>query len=151
MNLLDEHNGLRLVHEYEAVFLEGTEVPVLVVGDHYGDPIGGLIDRECGWVASFGEGVQIYRIAKPFTPYSRGTESGQWVTWDVPDHLRYESHIASVRQENDDRLLVSVAGERPFEILFEVVLSKQSIALVADGESVREARDNKRVDDDSRP
>ena len=146
MHLLAEHGGLRLFHEYEIVVLEGSGVPNLVVGDHYGDPIGGLIDRKGGWVASFGEGVQVYRIAKPFTPYARDIESDQWVTWDAPHDLGFELHVDRVCQEDDGRLLVSVAGEKPYEVRFEVMLSKRSIALVADGNSVHEPGANKRME-----
>ena len=151
MNLLDERDGLRLVHEFETVVLEGADAPNLVVGDHYGDPIGGLIDREGRWVASFGEGVQVYRISKPFTPYSRDTDSGQWVTWDAPQDLGYKRHIDGVCQEDDGRLLVSVVGEKPYKVSFEVMISKRSIALVADGTSVREPRANKRMESNLRP
>jgi hypothetical protein len=138
MNVLDEQDGLRLVHEYETVILQGAEVPNVIVGDHYGDPIGGLIDREGAWVASFGEGVQVYRIAKPHTPYEREVESGQWVTWDAPKDLGYEVHVSGVRQDQDGRLVISVAGDEPFDVSIEVWLSKGSIDLVADGQSVRE-------------
>lgn len=135
MKLLAEQGSMRLASEYEAVFLEGTPVPNLVVGDHYGDPIGGLIDREGRWVASIGEGLQVYRIAKPFAHYLRDLESDQWVTWESSRDLGCEISIESVRQGADGRLCILVAGEIPHEIIFEVRLSDQSIALVLDSQS----------------
>ena len=149
MDVLDERDGLRLVHEYETVILEGAEVPNVIVGDHYGDPIGGLIDREGAWVASIGEGVQVYRIAKPYTPYEREVESGQWVTWDAPKGRGYEVHVSGARQDQDGRLVISVTCDEPYEVSFEVWLSEGSIVLVADDQSVRETGADKRIGSNS--
>ena len=137
MNLLDERDGLRLIHEFETVFLEGASVPNLVVGDHYGDPIAGLIDRDGSWVASCGEGVQVYRIAKPFDGYQRDIDSGQWVTWSPPQDLGYHLEVDAIRQTDDGHLVVSVAGDKPYEVTFEVWTSKKAISLAAGGDSVQ--------------
>jgi hypothetical protein len=143
MNILAEQDGLRLVNDFEAVFIEGAGVPNVVVGDHYGDPDGGIIDRNGAWVASFGEGVQVYRIAKPYTPYTRDAESGQWVTWDVPKDLGRGMYVAGVRQDLNGLLVVSVEGDQSYEVSFEVWLAADAISLVADGQSVRKTTANK--------
>jgi hypothetical protein len=68
------------------------------------------------------------------------------VIWDAPKDLGYELHVDSIHQDSDGRLVVSVAGEEPYEVCFEVWLAKGSIALAADGKSVQQTMANKRME-----
>ena len=135
MHLLNERDGKRLVHEYETVFLEGIGPSNLVVGDHYGDPTGGIIDRRGEWVASCGEGVQVYRIGHPFTQYSRDpAESNQWAIWNPPQNSGRSQQVESIHQDSKDCLVVSVSGDKPYVVIFQVRTTTRSIDLVAEGQ-----------------
>ena len=62
--LLDESASYVLVHVCESVYLqERATGRSFTVGDHYGDPVKGIIGPEEDWFMSFGEGVQIFTFA----------------------------------------------------------------------------------------
>lgn len=57
--LLDESASYVLVHVYESVYLqERATGRSFTVGDHYGDPVKGIIGPEEDWFISFGEGCR---------------------------------------------------------------------------------------------
>jgi hypothetical protein len=93
---------LKLAHEYEVVWLKkGSET--IVVGDHYGDPVAGIIDQSREWCASFGEGVIVYWLKQPFSDYSSDTKSEQWLEWGR-DH--FKKFVSSARQSGPFELEV---------------------------------------------
>ena len=93
-----------LVHEHEVVWLNDGHRKT-VVGDHYGDPIAGLIDRSHGWCASFGEGMIVYWLQQPFEEYLRDKKSHQWVEWGRGNYTKF---IESAQQSGPFEVEVTV-------------------------------------------
>ena len=86
--LLAQSKHYRVVHEYETVFLIGATQHAIPVGDFYGDPHAALIDQHERWCIMVGEGLIVYYLRQPFSPYVRPpsylppalTASEQWAT-----------------------------------------------------------------------
>ena len=66
MRTLAESTNLLLGHVYEDVFVVRKDDPQvrIPVGDHHGDPTGGLIDPAERWVVSVGVGVCFFRLVE---------------------------------------------------------------------------------------
>jgi hypothetical protein len=69
--LLAQSKHYRVVHEYETVFLIGATEHAITIGDFYGDPQAALIDRHERWCIVVGEGLIVYYLHPPFSPYFR--------------------------------------------------------------------------------
>lgn len=94
--LLTESKNYKVIGEYETVYLidkmTGKET---IIGDFYGDPVGGIIDTNERFAIMYGCGIIVYSLREPFEQYSYHTESAQWsdIGRDKP-----EMWIENVRQ-----------------------------------------------------
>jgi hypothetical protein len=90
LRVLAESAHFRLEHSYESVFVvdkrDGTTRPA---GEHYGDPVTGLITADEQWFCSAGEGVQCLSRAGVFLSFFRqrapGEPPAQNAVWFVHD------------------------------------------------------------------
>ena len=105
LRVLAESAHFRLEHSFESVFVvdkrDGTTQPA---GDHYGDPVAGLITADEQWFCSGGEGVQCLSRGGVFLSLFRGRgsvdASAQHATWFV--HALSESAPLQLRVVFDD-------------------------------------------------
>lgn len=57
-------------HESELVWLRFKDSDRnIIIGDHYGDPMGSIIDKNEKWTCSFGEGLIVYFLKEPFDTF----------------------------------------------------------------------------------
>jgi len=106
---------------WEVVTLQGRHLPRdLYVGDHYGGPEAGVIDREERWCVTVGCGVIVYRLAPPWDEYV-GIETPQW--WDYGNDPSDILSLVSVTHVDGDRFLCTSDPDhgdgRRYEVLAE--------------------------------
>lgn len=77
--ILAQSKNYRVVSEWETVTLKkNSGSSSVVIGDFYGNPNCGVIDKSEKWCAVAGCGLIIYQLKKPFLPYNtlKKTNSG---------------------------------------------------------------------------
>ena len=98
MPILARSANWTVSNDYEEVYAHRADGLTVCISDHYGDPTCATIDEDESWVAVGGEGVTIYFLRPPFTPYQRSQSDEQW-----RDLLRDPSpyHIEGIYQNWD--------------------------------------------------
>ena len=77
--LLTESKNYKVIGEYETVYLiDKMTGKDTIIGDFYGDPVGGIIDTNEQLAIMYGCGIIVYFLREPFEQYSYSTRSAQW-------------------------------------------------------------------------
>lgn len=97
LRTLAESTNYVLCHSYESVFVvdrrDGTSRSA---GDHYGDPVVGLISPDECWFCTGGEGVQCFHIDGTLHSFFR-EPSGPWrETWYVRNLIQRSDDVITV-------------------------------------------------------
>lgn len=78
MQRLAQSKRFTVEHEYETVFLLTSDHRKIVIGDFYGDPEIGIVDKNEEWCAVGGCGVILYWLKEPFAEYKYESPSPQY-------------------------------------------------------------------------
>ena len=78
---------------------------ITCVGDFYGDPAAGIIDKNEKFCVTVGCGVIVYRLKEPFEDYMYNTITDQWYEFGrEPDNTEW---IEEVKQISDDEVEIT--------------------------------------------
>lgn len=103
----DESEHYLIQHICEEVNLfSKTGNKVFCIGDHYGDAEGSFIDKNENWACSYGEGLTVYYLKKPFESYDRGECNEQWFNYGQGTNSKDVTYIENVMQLDDWKILV---------------------------------------------
>lgn len=102
--IIAESEHYYITGEWEAVTLYSKKDDRLITraGDHYGEPQGGIIDKNERFCVTVGCGYIIYFLKEPFEPYAYDRVSEQWKeAGRDPDNINW---LTAVRQISDSEI-----------------------------------------------
>lgn len=89
-------------YESAELFSKADDKLIACIGDHYGDTVDGIIDRNERFCVTVGCGYIVYYIREPFESYPCNRSSTQWIeSGNDPDNIK---GIDNVRQISDNEI-----------------------------------------------
>lgn len=105
--IIAESNNYILSGEYESAYLiqKSDGKRITCVGDFYGNPMAGIIDKNEKYCVTVGCGIIVYRLSEPFEEYTYDKDTLQW--YEIGRNPEQIDWIVDVTQISDTEIKIT--------------------------------------------